>query len=134
MTCHDTREWLSAWLDGALTVEKRTDVDAHLAACVDCRQELERLRATVGLLQTIAPVRAPSGFVDRVLAATRPEPWYRRLVRRLFWPLPVKLPLEAAAAALVAVVAVYLYQQAPELQQAARPDVPLSTPAPPASP
>ncbi len=134
MTCHDTREWLSAWRDGALTVEERADVDAHLAVCADCRQELERLRETVELLHAIAPVRAPSGFVDRVLAASRPEPWPRRLVRRLFWPLPVKLPLEGAAVALVAVVAVYLYQQSPDLQQAARPDVSLSTPAPPASP
>jgi hypothetical protein len=60
------------------------------------------------------------GFVDRVMAAARPVPWYRRLGRRLFLPLNIKLPVQAAAMLLIAVLGVYLLQRTPELRDAAR--------------
>jgi hypothetical protein len=126
VTCHDARELFSARVDEALTAEERASLDAHLAGCGDCRRELDRFRRTVALLHGVAPVRAPAGFVDRVLEAARPGPWRTRLLRRLFWPLPVKLPLHAAAVALIAVTAVYLYEHAPEVREAARPPAPPS--------
>jgi hypothetical protein len=47
-------------------------------------------------------------------------PWYQRLGRRLFLPLNVKLPAQAAAMLLIAVLGVYLLQRTPELRDAAR--------------
>ena len=122
MNCHDAREEFSDWVDEALTAEERARVDAHLAQCADCRKELERFRETVALLRRVERPRAPVGFVDRVLEAARPAPWHRRLLRRLFLPLSVKLPAEVAALLLVAGLAVYVFQRTPELQQAARRD------------
>jgi hypothetical protein len=60
------------------------------------------------------------GFVDRVLEAVQPTPWYRRWLGSLFLPLSVKLPAEAAALLLVGGLAVFVFQRTPELQQAAR--------------
>jgi len=126
MTCHDARERFSALVDDALEADARAGLDAHLATCADCRRELQRFRDTVSLLNGVAPVRAPAGFVDRVLEAARPAPWPRRLARGLFVPWPVKLPMEAAAIVLVAVGVALVYRGTPELQQAAR----LEAPAP----
>ena len=134
MTCHDARESFSALVDEALAPEERAALDAHLYGCADCRRELERFRRTVALLPGVEPARAPAGFVDRVLAATRPTPWYRRLARRLFVPLPVKLPIEAAAVVLIALSAVYVYQRSPEVQQAARLEAPPPAPPQPSAP
>jgi putative zinc finger protein len=120
MTCDDARELCSALVDEALTPAERAALDAHLAGCADCRRELERLRATVSLLRASPPVRAPAGFVDRVLEAARPVPWYRRVASRLFRPLSVKLPVQAAALVLISVAAVYVFQHTPALQHAAR--------------
>jgi hypothetical protein len=128
MTCHESRERLSELLDEVLPARERALVEAHLADCPECRRELERLRATVSLLRRVEPVRAPVGFVDRVMAAVRPVPWYRRLAAWIFLPLSVKLPAEAAAMALVAILAVYLFQRDPELQRAIRPDLPATPP------
>ena len=128
MTCHETRERLSELLDEALAARERADVDAHLAGCPECRRELERLRATVSLLARVEPVRAPAGFVDRVMAAVRPVPWYRRLAAWIFLPLSIKLPAEAAAMALIAIMAVYLFQRDPELRQAVRPELQATPP------
>lgn len=143
MNCHETRERLSDLLDEALDAPERAQVGAHLDGCPDCRRELDRLRATVSLLSRVERPRAPVGFVDRVMAAAHPVPWYQRLGRRLFFPLNIKLPAQAAAMLLVAVLGVYLLQRTPELRDAARPEL-LSpqrrsepsgaTTAPPASP
>lgn len=121
MTCDDARESLSAFLDEALEPEERRRVEAHLAGCADCPRELERLRQTVALLRRVEPARAPVGFVDRVVAAARPRPWYRRVGDTLFVPLSAKLPAEAVALALVGLLAVYIFERVPEVQQAARP-------------
>ena len=133
MTCQEIRELFSARVDDALSSEERATLDAHLATCAECAREWDRFAHTVGLLRAVAPARAPVGFVDRVVAA-RPQPWHRRLARRVFLPWPVKLPLEAAAVVMVAGLAVLVFQRSPELQQAARgPEPTVAVPAPPAA-
>jgi len=123
VSCHETRERLSELLDEALAVSERAQVSAHLDGCPDCRRELDRLRATVSLLSSVERPRAPVGFVDRVTAAASRLPWHRRLSRRLFLPLSIKLPAEAAAVLVIAILGVYLFQRTPELRDAARPEL-----------
>lgn len=120
MTHHDARESLSAFLDGALTPDERREVAAHLDGCPECRRELERLEQTVALLRRVEPPRAPVGFVDRVLEAARPRPWYRRAAAAVFLPFSVKLPAEATALVMVALLAVYVFERTPALQESAR--------------
>jgi len=121
MNCHDARELLSALVDGELTPDDQRQVEAHLAGCADCRKERERLGSTIVLLGQLDRPRAPVGFVDRVLEAVQPKPWYRRLLGSLFLPLSVKVPAEAAAVLLVGGLAVFVFQRTPALQDAARP-------------
>ena len=130
MTCDETRGRLSALLDAALDTGERAEVEAHLAGCPDCRRELDGLRATTGLLARVERARAPVGFVDRVMTQVRPVPWYRRLARALFFPLSIKLPLEAGAMVMVALLGVYLLQTTPELKDATRRDSPRPTSPP----
>lgn len=120
MTHDDTRESLSAFLDEALTPDERREVVAHLEGCPECRRELARLEQTVALLRRVEPARAPVGFVDRVLEAARPRPWYRRAAAALFLPFSVKLPAEATALVMVALLAVYVFERTPALQESAR--------------
>lgn len=147
MTCQDARELFSAHVDDALAPEERAGLEAHLAGCPECRRELARFEATVALLHAVEPARAPIGFVDRVLHAARPEPWYARLRRRLLSPLALRRPIEVTVLALVALTAVYLYrgselgqltqQYAPPAPTAEAPrgaDVPAARVAPAAPP
>lgn len=133
MNCHEARDWFSACVDGALTAGERARLEGHLAECIDCRRELDRFSQTVSLLGGLERQRAPVGFVDRVLAAVRATPWHRRLLERLFLPLRLKLPMEAAAVILVATLAVYVFQRTPELQRATREEAPPQATAPAAT-
>ncbi len=84
MNCADSRDSFSAYLDDALLPGERSGIEAHLAGCGECRRELERFRQTLALLHRVERPRAPVGFVDRVLAAASPVPWYGRALRGLF--------------------------------------------------
>lgn len=136
MTCHEAREWLSALIDDAIDPPVRVEVEAHVLGCPECGLELRRLRATVGLLRRVEPVRAPAGFVDRVMDRARPAPWYRRAAAWLFLPLSVKLPAQAAAIVVMAGLAMLLIDRTPELRDAARVEPPAPPPVaqPPAPP
>lgn len=117
MTCDEARALFTDLADGRLGAAERDAVGAHLATCAECRREWEGFERTLQLLHGLPRYRAPAGFPERVLSAARPAPWPRRLARRLFVPLHVKLPVEAAAIALIAVGA-SLMTRAPEVRQA----------------
>ncbi len=132
MNCHDSLERLCDLLDESLDSPERLEVEAHIEGCPDCRLELDRLRATVSLLSRVERPRAPVGFVDRVMTAAHRAPWYRSLGRWLFLPLVIKLPVQAAAMLVIAVLGVYLLQRTPEIRDAARVEreAPASRPEP----
>jgi hypothetical protein len=132
MTCHEARELFSALVDETATAEERARAEAHLAGCADCPRELARFRRTVALLRSVEPARAPAGFVERVTAAATPARPRRRLARA-FVPLALKLPTQAAALVMVAVLVGYLFRHTPELERAARFEPPAPRPPAPAS-
>ena len=71
------RELLSAYVDGQVSASEASRVQEHLAACAECRRELEALRATVSLLRSLPQVQPSRSFA----LAEAPEPADRR------WPV-----------------------------------------------
>ncbi|MBX6371084.1 MAG: zf-HC2 domain-containing protein [Acidothermus sp.] len=98
--CPAIRLALGSYVLGALDPGERGRVDAHIASCADCRDELASLAALPGLLSrvSVAEVEAEPAAVDatllpRILARVAAE---RRRARRRAW---------LVAAAVVAVLA-----------------------------
>ena len=71
------RELLSAYVDGQVRASEASRVQEHLAACAECRRELEALRATVSLLRSLPQIQPSRSFA----LAEAPEPADRR------WPV-----------------------------------------------
>jgi hypothetical protein len=71
MTCARTRDRLSAWLEGDLAAAERERVRLHLAACADCRGELDALQQTVAHLNALPDVDPPAHLAGRVIARLR---------------------------------------------------------------
>ena len=59
---------LSAYLDGELDTAARAAVDARLAESDAWRADLAAVRTARDAVRTLAPVEAPAGFWERVLA------------------------------------------------------------------
>ncbi|MGQ9927141.1 MAG: anti-sigma factor family protein [Chloroflexaceae bacterium] len=70
-------ELLSAYIDNALSVAERTNLERRLAADPRLRAELEELQATTQLLRQLAPVRPPRSFTLDPATAPRPAPAFR---------------------------------------------------------
>lgn len=125
MQCEDIREQLSAYLEDELEAGARRVIEDHLRQCAGCRTEFTLLRRTVATLRSLEELEVSprlAAAVDRRLPTRGPSPW-ERLTSWLFFPLHVKVPLQAVALLLVSVGAVYLYRSAPELAEAPRPSV-----------
>jgi len=89
--------------------EEKEEIKRHLKSCGSCREEIADLELTVGYLKSISMVEPPPWLKEQImtrvreLSETRPSLW-----RRLFFPLYVKLPLEALALVLICLTGYYL--------------------------
>jgi anti-sigma factor RsiW len=58
---------LSAYIDGELTAAEHVEVEAHLAACAECRADLEGEAEVRRLVRDLPAVDPPFGFYERIL-------------------------------------------------------------------
>ncbi len=80
MDCLWVQAKFSAYLDGELSPRQRQEIEAHVATCEACRQEL-RVWEQLWEALLAEPVAAPPNLRERVLARLpRPRrPWWQNL-------------------------------------------------------
>ncbi len=96
MDCSATRPNLLAYLDGEVTDARRAGIEAHLATCQVCADELARLRALQADLREVIPaglahLRLPHPAEDRIRARLRraqARPSLRGVLAGLLRPRP----------------------------------------------
>lgn len=74
MKCKDQRRALSAWLDGELSSDEISSLEAHLDNCADCRaytDKLRRLNADVASMPSVRPDPNLSRRAKNVIAEER---------------------------------------------------------------
>jgi hypothetical protein len=105
----EMRRKLSDYLDNAVTAEEKAEIKRHLGSCGTCRGAIADLELTVGYLKTLPDVEPPPWLTAKIMAKVReistPKP---NLWQRLFFPLYVKLPIEAVALVFLCVTGFYL--------------------------
>jgi Predicted integral membrane protein (DUF2275)/Putative zinc-finger len=114
MNCQEVQKYLSDFLDESLDVEHSQTVSNHLAACAPCSEEMASLAECQRLVSGLPEVEPPVGFSNRVMAYVREAAPKPSLWERLFSPLRSKIPLQATAVVLIAVLAAYVYQKEKE--------------------
>ena len=116
MNCEEVQKYLSDFLDKNLDVEYGAAIRDHLAICSRCSEEVASLAECQRLVSGLPAVEPPVGFTNRVMAEVREAANPPRLWERVFLPLRIKIPLQATAVVLIAVLAAYIYRKEP-LQQ-----------------
>ena len=71
VTCHDVREGLTEYLDGALPPVKRQGYERHLAGCAACRALLDELGVTLDALASLPREPMPPEMKRTLLDAFR---------------------------------------------------------------
>ena len=123
MDCDEIKECLSAYVDDLLDGESRALVEEHLSSCKACEQEWVSLKALVRELGSLESVEPPKDFLDQLNERIEARSWFPRILRTLFKPMRVKIPLEFAGAVAVALlVFAVLHTQKDQLKLAQAPE------------
>jgi len=124
MECAEIKDLLSEYIDGTLDVQTKALIDEHLLACPKCNEELASLKALIRELGSVESFKAPDDFLEKLHERLEPRFSFRKIIRILFVPGRIKIPLEfATATAMAVLIFSILYIQQPEKMI---PDVPES--------
>ena len=111
MDHNDIRHKLSDYIDGSVSAREKAAIEEHLKTCSKCGDALNELQKTVEHIKTVEEVDPPAWLTQKIMAKVRAEAEGKKnIFQRLFYPLSVKLPLEAMAVMFLAVTAFYIYQ------------------------
>jgi len=118
MTCKDIEEKLTAYREGVLSPEERRIVESHLASCAKCSSALADLEKIVGLLKNLPEIEPPPWFTQKIMAQVHKEAEKKSgLLKRLFYPFHIKIPIEAFVTLCVIALGLYVYKTSgPEIK------------------
>jgi soluble P-type ATPase len=110
MECDKVRERMSDYIEGLVTLEEGVLMRTHIASCRKCGAAYSELEKTIIHIKSLEKVEPPAWLTQKVMAKVKEEASRQGIWKRLFYPLHIKLPLEAAATVLVAVTALYIFK------------------------
>ncbi|HUJ89908.1 MAG TPA: zf-HC2 domain-containing protein [Syntrophorhabdales bacterium] len=110
--CKQIQVMLPALLEGVLSPDEERLANEHLAMCQHCGAALEDLKKAANLIQGLEEVEPPPWFTQKVMSRIREEAEQKKsgIFGRLFYPLHVKVPIQALASLLIVVLALYVYR------------------------
>ncbi len=109
MECAGIRELLSEYIDGTLDAQARAAVEKHISICERCKEELASLSAMVEELGSLEEVKAPADFLEKIHERMEPRFGFDWIVRKLFLPIRIKIPLELAAVATITILVFFVF-------------------------
>lgn len=118
MNCETARAAFSDLYDGMLTGPGLADLRRHLDDCPDCQWEWAAFRRTVHAVRDLGGGEPSPDFAARVARRVAAPPWWRRAASALVRPLPVKLPIHAAALVVLGLTGLWVWQRSPDLRRA----------------
>ncbi len=111
MEHNDIRHRLSEYIDGSIAAKEKAAIETHLQTCQQCRDALHEIRKTIEHIKTVEEIEPPAWMTQKIMATVREEAGRKQtLLQRLFYPLAVKLPIQAVAVLFLTVTAFYIYQ------------------------
>jgi hypothetical protein len=111
MECSKIREKLSDYIEGLVSSEEKRFIDEHLVSCEMCSESLSDLRKTVNHVQNLEEIESPQWLTEKIMTRVRLESQPKKgILEKLFYPLHIKLPIEAIAAVLVVVISIYMFK------------------------
>jgi len=119
MDCSDVRKILPEHIEGNSSPRQQALIEEHLHSCEQCRLYAVDLKKTIETLQGLDEIEPPAWLTAKVMKKVREGALPRnRWIERLFFPLHIKLPLEAFTTVLITVAAIFIFKHmGPELQK-----------------
>lgn len=109
MECALIQERLSEYIDDTLDANDRAAVENHISTCRTCKEDLASLAKMVEELHAMDPVEAPADFLEKIHKRMDSRFSFDRIIRKLFIPFRIKIPLELAAAATITILVFFVF-------------------------
>ena len=107
----DIRHKLSEYIDGAVTADEKTIIEEHLASCRECSDALGELQKALQHIRDLEEMDSPPWLTQKIMTRVREEAEHKTgFFRKLFFPLHIKLPIQAVAVLFLTVTAFYISQ------------------------
>ena len=112
MRCKEASQKLQLYLDNRLTIQQIRALEAHLASCDDCREELTIFETVVNDLETFRVVAEPSDLNAKIMrrVAIAASQRHTSPSHLSLWPPSLLEILVAAALATIATIGTILQQ------------------------
>ena len=124
MNCNDIENLLYDYVTERLDGAELKAVEAHLKTCEICKVTLSMVQKTIPLLDHWTPPTLPSDFSDQVLERiyTDEKTLWQKIIDKIFFPIHIKVPLEALAVSALAFLVIVVYRggPAPEVEKISR--------------
>ncbi len=109
MKCTQVKILLADYLDNLLSDRESSMVKEHVAICSACREELEFLKAYKSYAATLKKIKAPDDLLANIHKRIEESAEKKGILRKLFFPLQIKLPIEFAGVCLLSLIAFFLF-------------------------
>ena len=128
-TCTEVQDTLEAYLDNELDADTHATVEAHVASCPMCQDEIQFVQAISGALHELPKPEPPPEIFNAVEAYVRSHPnkgpkWLNRIFQMFTFSEDLTSVLARAGALAcligIALFGTYQYQQYLKVQQASR--------------
>ena len=99
MKCQEIRSLLSRYLEDDLNPDVKNLVEQHLGSCSGCARELDVLKKMISSLGKLEKVEPPFDFLESIHERLERPSKARLILKRMFYPPHIKLPIEAVVVA-----------------------------------
>lgn len=117
MECSKIKQLLSEYIDNSLDLATKTFIKRHLSQCSACSEEFASLKAYLKEMSSLGEVKAPDDFLEKVHQRISRRFEFEKMMRKIFVPVKVKVPLQLAAVMAMLIVGVFVYKIMPSSEQ-----------------
>ena len=109
MKCRKIKHLLPDFAGKSLEPDKNAMVKKHIAECPNCQEEIKFLKKYLKETSSLPKVTAPADFLEKIhIQIDKPAP-LQQLIKKLFVPIKIKIPLEAIGVLAIAVLVILIY-------------------------
>jgi hypothetical protein len=117
MECREIKKLLDQYIDNDLSKEVSAIVRKHLSSCIDCGTELALLKKYKKEMASLKGVKASADFLQQLNVRIDKQSNLKKILRSLFFPLKIKLPIEAFGVVASVVLVILLVNSADQIKE-----------------
>ncbi len=112
MNCREAKNLLFQYIENSLDKDQYSEIKKHLESCKKCSVELAEIKNYRKEMASLKIKKAPADFLEQINRRIDDEDKQRSIFRVLFFPVKIKIPIEATGliAACIFIFFVFLYK------------------------